>query len=80
MALLFPAESLLKGAGDVKMFMVIAVSGSLVKVVLAWLLIPSLGYQGIWLGIVLGWGAEAVLTHARYLSKAWHTKVLIQKL
>lgn len=76
MAILFPAESLLKGAGDVNMFLFIAVTGSIVKIVASVLLIPYLGYQGIWYGIAIGWLIEAILTLMRYQSGKWKTKRL----
>ena len=51
MAILFPAESLLKGAGDINMFLFIAITGSFTKIVAALILIPYFGIQGIWFGI-----------------------------
>lgn len=76
MAVLFPAESLLKGAGDVNMFLFIAITGSIVKIMASVILIPYLGYQGIWFGIALGWLIEAILTLLRYRSGKWMTKRL----
>ncbi len=76
MALLFPAECLLKGSGDVNMFMVIAITGAAVKLIVAVLLIPALGYHGIWLGIAVGWLCEALLTLLRYRSGKWKRKRL----
>ena len=74
MAILFSAESLLKGAGDVHMFLFIAVTGSIIKIVASVILIPYLGYQGIWIGIAVGWLVEAILTLLRYKSSQWKTK------
>jgi putative MATE family efflux protein len=74
MGLLFPAESLLKGAGDVNMFFLIAVTGSVAKIVSSLALIPVYGYIGIWLGIAVGWGIETVLTLMRYHSGRWKEK------
>ena len=76
MAILFPAECLLKGSGDVNMFMGIAVTGAVVKLAVAVALIPSLGYHGIWLGIAVGWLCESSLTLLRYRSGKWKTKRL----
>lgn len=76
MAILFPAESLLKGAGDVNMFLFIAVTGSIAKIVASIILIPYLGYQGIWFGIATGWLIEAILTLIRYRSGKWESKRL----
>lgn len=76
MAVLFPAESLLKGAGDVNMFLFIAIIGSLTKIIAAIVLIPYFGYHGIWYGIAVGWLIEAILTVLRYRSGKWKTKRL----
>jgi len=74
MGILFPAESLLKGAGDVNMFFLIAVTGTVVKIGAAIALIPSYGYYGIWLGIAAGWLIETILTLLRYQSGQWQHK------
>lgn len=76
MAILFPAESLLKGAGDINMFMYIATIGSVVKILLAILLIPTYGVIGVWLGIAFGWFIEMILTLYRYRSNQWVNKRL----
>ena len=76
MALLFPAECLLKGSGDVNMFMAIAITGAAVKLIVALLLIPPLGYHGIWVGIAFGWLCESLLTLLRYRSGRWKSKRL----
>lgn len=74
MGILFPAESLLKGAGDVNMFFLIAVTGTVVKIAAAIALIPTYGYYGIWLGIAAGWFIETLLTLWRYHSGQWQHK------
>lgn len=76
MAILFPAESLLKGAGDIHMFLYIAITGSITKILAAILLIPTFGVIGIWFGIAFGWFIETVLTMARYRSNKWVEKRL----
>ncbi len=74
MAVIFPAEGVLKGAGDVNLFMFIAISGSITKVLGAVILIPYFGYYGIWLGMAIGWATEALLTVLRYKSCKWENK------
>ena len=76
MAILFPAESLLKGAGDINMFLFIAITGSFTKIVAALILIPYFGVQGIWFGIAFGWFVEMSLTIYRYRSNKWIHKRL----
>lgn len=76
MAILFPAESLLKGAGDINMFLFIAITGSFTKILAAIILIPYFGVQGIWFGIAFGWFIEMVLTLYRYRSNKWIDKRL----
>ena len=76
MAILFPAESLLKGSGDVNMFMGIAITGAVIKLAVAVALIPNFGYHGIWFGIAVGWLCEASLTLLRYRSGKWKAKRL----
>lgn len=77
MAILFTTESVLKGAGDVNLFTIIAVAGAVVKVVAALILVPYLGYTGIWIGINIGWATEAFLALWRYLTGKWKTKSVV---
>ncbi|WP_105204758.1 MATE family efflux transporter [Neobittarella massiliensis] len=74
MALLFSAEGVLKGAGDVTFCMVIGFASILVKVAAAYVLSPRMGYQGLWATMVIGWGAEALCATGRYLSGRWKSK------
>lgn len=76
MATSLSAEGVIKGAGDVNLFFLIAVCGAVTKVAAALLLMPSMGSRGIWLSIVLSWGVEAVLVMARYLSGRWKSKAV----
>ncbi len=76
MAILFPAESLLKGAGDIHTFLFIAITGSFTKILAALLLIPYFGVHGVWFGIAFGWFIETVLTLYRYRSNKWIDKRL----
>ncbi|MEG1556983.1 MAG: MATE family efflux transporter [Oscillospiraceae bacterium] len=76
MALLFAAEGVMKGAGDVNFFMVFAIIGSVVKVVASLMLMPTMGYSGIWAGILIGWSVEAILTTMRFVTGKWKTKRL----
>ena len=78
MALLFPAEGVMKGTGDVNFFMLFAIVGIVAKVTAALTLSPAMGYTGLWLAVVIGWGCEAVCTTLRYLSGKWKTKGIIQ--
>lgn len=74
MAVLFSAEGVMKGAGDVNYFLFSAITGSVVKVVAGFLLIPYMGYMGVWMGINIGWLVEGILTTGRYFSGKWKTK------
>lgn len=78
MALLFPAEGVMKGAGDVNLFMVFALSGIASKTIAALALSPILGYTGIWIAVVIGWLAECIGTTVRYLTGRWKDKAIVR--
>lgn len=79
MALLFSAEGVLKGAGDVTFCMVVGFSSILVKVVAASALAPLVGYQGLWATMVIGWGAEALCATLRFFSGRWKKKAVVSR-
>ncbi len=77
MALVFCSECFLRGAGDLLAFLFTAVTGAAVKILLALLLMGSMGYTGVWLAIAVGWLTEGILTTGRYLSGRWKTKRVV---
>jgi Na+-driven multidrug efflux pump len=67
------------GAGDTLSPMLVNLAALwLVQLPLAWLLstVLRLGPQGIWWGLIAGWGVQAALMIVRYRQARWKTMSL----
>ena len=72
-------NGVLRGAGDMKVFMASTLCNLTTRVILAYLLAyySPMGYHSIWWSIPIGWGAGMVIAITRYRSGVWKTiKVL----
>lgn len=66
-------NGVLRGAGDMKVFMFSTLCSLAVRVILAYTLayLSPMGYHSIWWSMPIGWGAGMVIAIARYRSGAW---------
>lgn len=64
-------DSVLRGAGQMKQFMVTTFSDLIIRVILCYILAPMLGIMGIWLSWPIGWTIGTVLSYAFYKNGKW---------
>lgn len=79
MACMFSVGSVLRGAGDVFVFMMSSVLNLGVRVGAAYLLAPLIGAECIQYSIPIGWASGLVWNLARYLSGKWKGKAAVDK-
>lgn len=60
-------DGVLRGTGSMKLFMVATFTDLLLRVVLAFVLAPVYGYQGIWASWPIGWTVATVLSLVFYV-------------
>ncbi len=60
------SDGVLRGCGNIKAFMITTFSDLVLRVVIAFLLCPSMGAQGIWLSWPIGWTLSAILSNVIY--------------
>lgn len=74
------AIGLLRGIGDTYVPMIISLTSLwFVRYPIAKLLSPSIGSDGIWWGMPIGWCVGFILTFGYYASGRWKKKVAIKK-
>ncbi len=76
MGLMFTANGVLRGAGDVNIFMFITLLNLIARVTSAYILAAFIGPEAIWWSLPVGWGISALLSNARYLSGRWKNNSL----
>lgn len=64
-------DAVLRGAGSVGYFMVTTFTDLVLRVVISFILAPSLGTDGIWFSWPIGWAVSAVLSSIFYFSGVW---------
>lgn len=65
------ADSVLRGSGAMRFFMITTFSDLILRVVLAFLLAPHFGADGIWMSWPIGWTVGAVLSLFFYFMGVW---------
>jgi len=70
-------DSLLRGAGDMKMFTVANLLNLTIRVVLAMTLAPRFGIAFVWYAVPIGWFANWSVSFARYRTGKWQPKTVI---
>lgn len=76
MGLMFTANGVLRGAGDVNAFMFITLLNLSVRVASAYILAAFIGPEAIWWSLPVGWGFTAILSNYRYFSGKWKSNSL----
>lgn len=84
MSILFATQGVLKGAGDVNRNTLITFAGVVARLGTTYVLMRMVGYDAIWVGAIVSWLVEAVLSLQRYYSGRWQTgkeksQVVVQK-
>ena len=71
-------HAFLRGMGSMKLLLLSTAVGSVSQVLATKLLAPALGMEGVYLGLVIAWGTEAVFFLVLYLLR-YRTPALIVK-
>lgn len=71
-ALKLMADGVLRGAGDMKHFMIATFTDLILRVALGYILAPKFGIGGIWISWPIGWTAATMLSGYFYLSGKWN--------
>jgi putative MATE family efflux protein len=71
------ANGVLRGAGDMSVFMLSTMTNLAIRVIAAYTLATWIGQSAVWWSVPIGWGSGAVLANARYFSGKWKTKRVI---
>lgn len=78
MGLMNSCNGVLRGAGDIKIFMLTTLSNLGIRVLMAYTLSPIFGAKMIWWAIPMGWSVGLLIGYLRYRSGKWKTKQLIR--
>lgn len=70
---------ILRGAGDMKMFMIGSLTNFFTRVASTYILSSFIGFHAIWWGIPIGWAAGCAFTLTRYRSGKWANARVINK-
>lgn len=79
-ALKLTADGVLRGAGQIRSFMVTTFSDLVLRVVFAFILSPYYGAQGIWMSWPIGWTISGLLSLALYAAYRRHVSSLPDKI
>ncbi len=76
MGILFVSNGLLRGAGDMKAFLISSMSNLFMRVIIAYSLSHFIQERAIWISIPIGWSIGAVYAYLRVRSGKWKNKNL----
>jgi len=77
MGLMVITNGVLRGAGDVKVFMFSSLTNLSTRIIFAYTLAFFIGQKAIWLGIPLGWIFASAISVIRYKSGKWKGKSVV---
>ena len=78
MGIMCDFNGVLRGAGDMKVFMIGTLGNFSARVVLAYTLAAFIGEAAVWWSIPMGWTIGLVIAAARFFSGGWKTKSIIE--
>jgi len=77
--IMFTANGVLRGSGDLNFFMFISIFNLGVRVAAAYALAYFIGYEAIWWSIPVGWAIAASMSLLRYYTGGWKNKAIVGK-
>lgn len=77
MGLMVITNGVLRGCGDMKMFLISTASNLSTRVLCAYGLAYVIGQQAIWWAVPLGWITASSISVLRYKSEKWNKKIII---
>ncbi len=78
MSIMFTANGVMRGAGDVNAFMIITILNLIIRVAASYMLAGVIGQAAIFWALPIGWSIAAVISSARYFSGAWKNKTIVE--
>lgn len=79
MAFMFNSGSILRGAGQMKPFMLSTILNMVVRIVFAYVFSETLGVSVIWYSIVVGWLFGGAVSMLAYLSGTWQKTKIVKE-
>ena len=70
-------DGVLRGAGDVNIYMIANLVNLGIRVLVANLLAPVVGVQAVWWAVPIGWGVNFLISFIRYKTGKWSKKQVI---
>lgn len=77
MGLMVVTNGVLRGAGDLKVFLISSLVNLSTRVVLAYTLANFIGQKAIWWAVPFGWMAASLISVIRYRSGKWKSKKIV---
>lgn len=77
MGIMVITNGVLRGSGDVKVFMFSSLTNLSVRILLAYLLAYIIGQRAIWWAIPLGWLCASIISVCRYRSGKWKGRAIV---
>lgn len=71
------SDGVLRGAGDVVIFTAANLINLTIRVAIAFAFAGIWGVQAVWIAVPMGWGANFIISTARYATGKWKSKSLI---
>lgn len=68
------SDSVLRGSGAMKFFMITTFTDLILRVVLAFIFSATMGVVGVWISWPIGWGVSSLMSVIFYLSGCWKPK------
>lgn len=70
-AIKFVCDGILRGAGDMKRFMISTLTDFILRVVLAFILSVPFGEEGVWIAWPVGWVVASIMSYIFYIGGKW---------
>lgn len=77
MGLMVITNGILRGAGDVKIFILSSLTNLSLRIIFAYTLALVIGQEAIWIGIPIGWLFASIISTIRYSSGKWKYKSIL---
>ncbi len=77
MGLMVTTNGVLRGAGDIKVFMISTLCNLSLRVIAAYTLSNFIGQKAIWWAIPLGWILASTISVLRYKSGKWKNAKMV---
>jgi len=77
MGLMVTTNGVLRGSGDIKIFMLSTVGNLSTRVIFAYLFAYIIGENAIWYAVPLGWIIASIISVLRFKSGKWKNKLIV---